>query len=361
MSMSDGHKAASVIRSTQKLAWDLKNRIDEAKSAQKCGHLPIQERCAAALLREALTKQLNDVLIDLAEISELIQQAICKSHGKELAALPAEEGDFIELLERTLVNWNPRSHDVIELKSAALKELKKCPSLHSQTDAALHVACLREVERLGKRGGNAQPQKLKRVMHDLRMLETDLSFHGGILHDAASLSSSTSYKKTNFAYGSTPLSSWMKVCEHPKVKPLLMQSLKDQKLYMVWGSSSGWLVFYGALAYGFKSVGVELMKTNVASAREIAEQNEVESIEFLHGDLLDSDLSNVGVLVLTSQCWDVDLVAKASAKIALELPPGAVCIDYTPALIGSFGQPLACINIPVSWNKCQKMHVFVKH
>lgn len=52
------------------------------------------------------------------------------------------------------------------------------------------------------------------------------------------------------------------------------------------------------------------MKTRVDIARKMAEKYSIDSVEFIHGNILKSDLSNVGILVLTSQCWDDDLKIK---------------------------------------------------
>jgi hypothetical protein len=36
--------------------------------------------------------------------------------------------------------------------------------------------------------------------------------------------------------------------------------------------------------------------------------------------MLDADLSCAGLVLLTSQCWDKDLILKVHRKLALELP-----------------------------------------
>mgnify|MGYP001811214550 CR=1 FL=1 len=45
----------------------------------------------------------------------------------------------------------------------------------------------------------------------------------------------------------------------------------EQRRYMVWGSSTGWLVLYGAIAFGWRRcAGVELLACLVQEARQAA-------------------------------------------------------------------------------------------
>ena len=48
--------------------------------------------------------------------------------------------------------------------------------------------------------------------------------------------------------------------------------------------------------------------------------------------MLSYDASAVQLLLLTSQCWDVALCVRLRAKLLLELPEGALVIDYTAAM-----------------------------
>lgn len=55
-------------------------------------------------------------------------------------------------------------------------------------------------------------------------------------------------------------------------------------------------------------------------------------LEVVCGDMLEADLSLAAVVLLTSQCWDAALAARVDAKLAMELPPDAVVVDYTDRL-----------------------------
>lgn len=82
---------------------------------------------------------------------------------------------------------------------------------------------------------------------------------------------------------------------------------------------------------------------------------------FMQGDLLDSDLSNVSVLMLANQCWDKHLIRKATAKLGSELQTGAVVVEYTESLkrytTGRL-ELLTVVRVKVSWNEQQPMHVW---
>jgi hypothetical protein len=117
-------------------------------------------------------------------------------------------------------------------------------------------------------------------------------------------------REATFAYGSTPLASWLGLYLRPSVwaavhmamhghepadgscaadgtQPRRVQakgaassrecscgggSNGDGGRFLVWGSSSGWLVFYAALAFGWQGRcrGVELLPCLVAEARRVA-------------------------------------------------------------------------------------------
>jgi hypothetical protein len=107
-------------------------------------------------------------------------------------------------------------------------------------------------------------------------------------------------------------------------------------------------------------------------------------VRFVCADLLTSDLRGVGVLVMTNQCWDAALGAAAAAKIAAELPGGAVVVEYRGRLgmavaraqarsgpsCEPLGQPaqaagatvslelLAATKGPVSWNEQQALYAW---
>ena len=130
--------------------------------------------------------------------------------------------------------------------------------------------------------------------------------------------------------------------------------------YVVFGSSIGWLAFYGACRYRVTTVGVEIMPYLVEVAEEAAGSLGVEGIRFVHSDMLLHDLARARVVMLTSQCWDDDLIARVHAKLACELPRGALVVDYRGSLVEAHREAFEVaeqVVAPVSWNPRQPFFV----
>ncbi len=86
---------------------------------------------------------------------------------------------------------------------------------------------------------------------------------------------------------------------------------------MVWGSSTGWLPLYAAVTYGWRCQGYELLGCLVDQAQQVAARCEAQQpVDFYVADMLSSSLADVGVLMLTDQCWDAALVQKVSCSSA---------------------------------------------
>ncbi|GLI66675.1 hypothetical protein VaNZ11_010606 [Volvox africanus] len=177
---------------------------------------------------------------------------------------------------------------------------------------------------------------LEAVVRSLSHQEQSLDFHVKLAaevserfgHDAA-------YSVENFSYGSTPYSSWLQViaAAGPALGEAMRSSIEGRE-YVVWGSSCGWLVLYGALTYGWRSRGVELLSClHSCAERVVTEQGAalpgVKGVRFTCGNLLQDDVSNAWLVVLADQCWDEHLAAAARAKLARELPAGALCVSYS--------------------------------
>lgn len=142
---------------------------------------------------------------------------------------------------------------------------------------------------------------------------------------------------------------------------------KGQGEYVVFGSSSGWMVLYAAIAFGIKSRGIELMQHLDKTANVVLEELRREALPsltldvvFERGDMLEADIANVRILLLASQCWDGDLKERVRSKVEAELGRGAVVIDYSDTI---FGQSTAMrlagqADGRVSWNENQHFFVY---
>ena len=208
--------------------------------------------------------------------------------------------------------------------------------------------------------GISDTQSLSLVIKSLREREGDVELHRKLACEVATVVESTDYEDTNFALGSTPLSSFLILMSHDALSQTLMK--KDKA--MVWGSSIGWLAFYLLLASGFSQViGMEILGTlhNIAMLvkaqvgamlvkAQVGAMATARSLQFHCMDLLQSDLSGVDLLIMTDWCWDKDLVDKATVKIASELGQDAIVISYRGRLKHPNLKLKAQVTAPVSWN-----------
>ena len=162
-----------------------------------------------------------------------------------------------------------------------------------------------------------------------------------------------------------------------EVSTRALRVLEQKARVVVFGSSTGWLVFYASLVFGARSVGYELLEGRVATANETAREcvfpSERESgkntasvsdlFAFSCSDALFAPLGeNAKVVVLTSQCWDEALKTRVASRLASHLTVGALVVDYGDSLKRerAFGEPVAVVEAPTSWNEKQKFYVFQK-
>ena len=300
---------------------------------------------------------------------------------------------------------------------------------------------------LGAGARRADPATLRLVVATLAAAERDVDARAALAHEietrfrttSPGTSPGTSYSSENFAYGTTSLRAWTRVvAECPALSAAMralardaereaatfaeedaflehvggessssaqLRRLEERSRCVVFGSSTGWLVFYAALAHGVRSVGYELLEGRVATARATARAafsfstgtSDARSNEetfrsenaavvdekkrdtvatkarracswvgLLAFSSSDATLAPLGVgakvVVLTSQCWDESLKTRVAERLASELKPGALVVDYGKRLARepAFGEPLAVVEAPTSWNAKQRFYVFQK-
>ena len=83
---------------------------------------------------------------------------------------------------------------------------------------------------------------------------------------------------------------------------------------------------------------------------------QVATVSVHQQDMLGADLSQAGIVVLASQCWDVNLLKAAADKLQQEMRPQGLVIAYNscPAL----GSPAGTVAVACSWNEQQMMHLY---
>ena len=106
------------------------------------------------------------------------------------------------------------------------------------------MRCVREDENVAD-----DAVRLDAVCERLRELETDDGWRGKLLAEVGRAPPALRLDSENFSYGSTPFSSWIELFVRcPELKIRAQTLATDGLAYVVFGSSAGWLVFYGAFA-----------------------------------------------------------------------------------------------------------------
>ena len=73
-------------------------------------------------------------------------------------------------------------------------------------------------------------------------------------------------------------------------------------------------------------------------------------------DMLEADLSQAGIVVLASQCWDASLLKAAVDKLQQEMRPQGLVIAYNSC--PGLGSPAGIVAVATSWNEQQMMHLY---
>ena len=310
------------------------------------------------------------------------------------------------------------------------KETTEKKTMEASADIThLPDALFDELVRLGAGARRADRATTRLVVAKLAAAERDVDARAALAHEietrfrVASPGTSpgtvpgTSYSSENFAYGTTSLRAWTRVVaacpalaramralaadaekdpegalpasrrveslgddggeSYAEVSTRALRVLEQKARVVVFGSSTGWLVFYAALVFGARSVGYELLEGRVATANETARECVFSSerksekntssvsdlFAFSCSDALFAPLGeNAKVVVLTSQCWDEALKTRVASRLASHLTVGALVVDYGDSLKRerAFGEPVAVVEAPTSWNEKQKFHVFQK-
>ena len=329
--------------------------------------------------RQRALKQIQaKVLAQLTRGRALVDNLLLELHGDRPAAL-MRSGTALA----ALAACEMRSREAVADEKARLTHLPGMAALSlpagRDVQARSEQQALKELGEGAGSGAVVSPCRLRQLtlaVGMLRKLEVDLDFQAELLSCQLKMEASTDYSRDNFAYGSTPLSSWLELFACEPVQAVIQARPAAELRYVVLGSSTGWLCFYGACVYGFRTRGIELLPNLVAAAKRTAREAAIFGVHFECDDMLRSDLRGSHLIILASQCWDAPLLAAVRVKLLDELPTGALVLDYTPLL----GEPpetsrdermpmpaksegrslqLACtVSAPVSWDGTHKFWVW---
>ena len=392
------------LRETLRALEGARAAVDAALLAHHRGktHVP----GVAARPPEDGSSDSGDVRAFAASLARIVEEAEEDGLFAPLPRLPASS-------PRRVAN---ETETVIE-PSAREEELEIETDITHLPDALF--AELRSLS-LGAGARRADPATLRLVVATLAAAERDVDARAALAHEietrfrVSGTSPGTSYSSENFAYGTTSLRAWTRVVAACPALAAAMRALardaerdaatfaEDEDFFfsekvgggpshsarlqklrrleersrcVVFGSSTGWLVFYAALAHGVRSVGYELLEGRVATARATARtafsfsskaRRACSWVGLLAFSSSDATLAPLGVgakvVVLTSQCWDESLKTRVAERLASELKPGALVVDYGERLARepAFGEPIAVVEAPTSWNAKQRFYVFQK-
>ena len=322
--------------------------------------------------QRALRKLQSKVLAQLTRGRTLVDALLLELHGKRATA----GGPRNEKALCALISCEARSRAEIASETALAVDLLGPAALSAPPPGRRELLRAEEQALTDLAGGRANPNapavprwrlhQLRRALASLRGLESDLNFQAVLLSHQLQMEETTGYSRGNFAYGSTPLPSWLALFACEPVQAVLRA--QPAAKYVVLGSSIGWLCFYGACVYGLPTRGIELLPNLVTAAERVGRTAGIEGVQFKCADMLKTDLRLSQLVVLASQCWDAPLLSALRLKLLEELPDGALVLDYTPLLgerppetpeQSAHGDPptrtrgfvLACtVDAPVSWD-----------
>ena len=327
----------------------------------------IRRRASRAPEGSRAAKALRSMALEFLEARHAVGAVVAEAFGAAGADSRAADAAGEDSLLLKLRRWLEESGDELFQGVGEAELLREDAEMRGGL-AAEESACLQKLSNINVAGGRPSERilALKAVLRRLHAVEEGPRLPLALWREAPAAARKSGYSQDNFSYGSTPLSSWWLVFSHPEIVQPVQRASTGAMECMVWGSSIGWLVFYGALGLGVRSVGYEIVQSLNDIALETCEAVGLDGpgsrgmVEFNRADMLTSDLSKSSVVILTSQCWDAGLVRAACSKIAQELPDGSVAVDYGESLTEWLGSPVAVVTAPVSWNEEQRFFIYRK-
>mmetsp|Transcript_22884 Transcript_22884/g.36488 ORF Transcript_22884/g.36488 Transcript_22884/m.36488 type:complete len:319 (+) Transcript_22884:260-1216(+) len=314
--------------------------------------------------------ELSNQTVLLRGLGELAHELRQDGRLKDLRIVLALLQDLREAVNDWFIN---QDHEELERTTLRCKKvigkrgLKDCVRVAAEKANQQENILRMHEEMVLLRSGYKQ---LSLIVTELHQCEKQPEFHKEISRCAIEMNQQ--YDLENFAYGSTPYHSFARILTYIPMD--IQESMSAQlRNVCIFGSSAGWLVFY-ACALGYTSEGYEILpclgKTSLKYRELLSCQDKARCTLHIR-DMLEADLSSVGLLVLTSQCWDVQLKQATYEKIARQAPGRTVLLDYGKG----FGEWIADPSnshireahaleaspfvVPVSWNPRQRMYVYI--
>lgn len=204
---------------------------------------------------------------------------------------------------------------------------------------------------------------IEKVVKYLRKVEHSNAFRRGLLRAQYSMISNENseyQEQDHFTYGSTLYHTWRSVLLNSDcIQSAIAVFEKNENHYVVFGSSTGLLAYFGMALLPLHCTGIEILPFLHDIAALASDQLKCkERITFICQDMLEVDISNAGIIVLTSQCWQINVIRKVYEKLNAEAMVGCIVVDYRNDL-EAFTR-FECIEVKygqVSWNVKQAIYV----
>ena len=230
---------------------------------------------------------------------------------------------------------------------------------------------------LGGRGGGGAGAELPsatlfRTVRFLRRVESERSDSGGLWDGRAAAipGAITGAAATHtvtlgaFAWGGVWMASLAATATHPECRAALGRAAREGGGAVVLGSSIGFEVYWAALSYGVRTVGVELLCSLTEFSERVRRAHAVGDgvAQFVCSDALEYALpARTELVYVDDTAWDAASTKLLAQKLARELRPGAVVIHNTAHdYDGGEWRQLEALQIPTSWNDFHPIYVHLR-
>jgi hypothetical protein len=261
------------------------------------------------------------------QAKEIMQQEI--TMAEQLLTRICSVQDLEEVMKKYSVDLDEQAPMKLwsESMTTELKSVYTCPVLSSE-----------------------KKEMLRSALSYIRQVEKTYPFQQALWDDKQEASGKYGSPVDTFTYGSSSFALWSELMALAPVQKALKRSPSSSspKRVAIFGSSHGLLSLYTDALFNSKAgpndVRVEISGWEVLPAlHDMAQdilanvESDVCNIKGYQEDMNKADVSECDVVVLTSLCWDKKTRGKVAAKLARELPPGAVVVDYRDDTFSEFG------------------------
>jgi hypothetical protein len=209
---------------------------------------------------------------------------------------------------------------------------------------------------------NSNNLALRSLLSELFYLDEKVMYSRSQIEWVSKAVEESIYPSSQFTYGTVPLSAFIELFSSFEEEFSKMK--KEGKAFFALGSSIGWVAFLAHLYFGFKNVvGIELIE-NLQSISEFLNQKYKlgNNIHFEHGDVLEKNYKNAGVVWLPSILWSESSKTSIETKLLKDLDEEALIFSLNSPGEDFFHafQFLKTITTSSSWSPDQTYWAYKK-